>query len=152
MTTITLYGGPLKKVLIQRAFGMCGQSVTEFELTPEEYDLGLQAMNDIAGTLGAISFNLPPNGDGDPEDESGLDAKDVLGFTVRLAQEISSNIGKAFAPNGRQVSAVSALVGRYQPIPMMQLGRNTPRGTGNRYWSGPWPYFVTSISSGEPSQ
>jgi hypothetical protein len=152
MTTITLYGGPLKKSLIERAYGMCGQSVTSFELTPEEYDLGLKAMNDVAGTLGAISFNLPPHGDGDPEDESGLDAADVLGFTVRLAQEISSNIGKAFAPNGRQVSAISALVARYQPIPFMQLGRNTPRGTGNRYWAGPRPYFVTPVSADEPDQ
>lgn len=152
MTTISLYGGPLKKTLIERAFGMCGQSSTEFQLTPEEYELGLRAMNDIAGTLGAIPFNMPPNGDGSAEDESGLDRADVLGFTVRLAQELSNNIGKAFMPKGSQASAMSGLLAKYQPIPFVQMGRNTPRGAGNRYWSGPWPYFTTPVASNEPNQ
>lgn len=152
MTVLSLYGGPLKKTLIERAFGMCGQSSTEFQLTPEEYDLGLRSMNDIAGTLGAIPFNMPETGDGDAEDESGLDRADVLGFTVRLAQELSNNIGKAFMPKGTQASAMSALLGRYQPIPFVQLGRNTPRGMGNRYWAGPRPFFVVPVASNEPDQ
>lgn len=153
MPTIDLYGGPLKRSLIQRAYGLCGQSVTEFELTPEEYSLGLMAMNDLAATLGTLfGFNYPDYGTGSPEDESGVAAADVLGFTVMLAQEIGPNIGKTVSVNGKQASAKSALEAKYQVIPLVPLGRQTIRGAGNRWYSGPSPFFTAPISDDEIAQ
>jgi len=154
MVTISVFGGPLKRLLIQRAFGMCGQSVTEFELTPEEYDLGLQCMNQIATEFGAaFGFNYPLYGDGNADEESGIAASDALGFAVRIAQEIAPNIGKQFSPNGPQQKACSALIAKYQATPSRELGRQTVRGAGNRYlgyWRG--PFFAQSSPDGETAQ
>lgn len=153
MTTAPLYGGPLKRDIIRRAFGLCGQSVTEFELTPEEYELGLMAANDLAATLGAgFGYYAPAIGIGSYADESGIAAADVLGFTVMLAQEIGPNIGKAFIPNGKQATAKSALEAKYQVIPSRGLGRQTIRGAGNRWYVGPSPFFVTTVSDDETVQ
>lgn len=153
MPTIGLYGGPLKSSIISRAFGMCGQSITEYELTPEEYELGLVCMNDMAATLGEqFPYNFPAHGSGSAADESGIPAADVLGFTVLVAQEIALNIGKGFSPNGKQATAKSALEAKYQAIPFRELGRQTIRGAGNRYWSGPRPFFAVTISDDEIAQ
>lgn len=153
MPTIGLYGGPLKKTLIERAFGLCGQSITEFELTPEEYDLGLTSMNDLAATLGStFPFNYPAHGNGDAGDESGVPPTDVLGFTAMLAQEIAPNIGKSFSPNGPQATAKSALALRYQVIPYRTFGRQTIRGAGNRYYGWVDPFFGTRIADDEIGQ
>jgi len=153
MTELALYGGPLKRTLIQRAFGMCGQSVTEFELTNEEYDLGLQCMNDIAPEYGdAFGFNYPAYGNGSADDESGIAAADVLGFTVRIAQEVGPNIGKMFSPNGPQSAAMSALKSKYQSTPTRELGRQTIRGAGNRLWNWRGPFFLVATPDDEQNQ
>lgn len=151
--TINLYGGPLKSVLIERAFGMCGQSVTQFELSPEEYDLGLVCMNQIAPEFGpTFGYYQPPYGNGSSDDESGIDAEDAYGFTVRLAQEVSQNIGKAFRPTGPQAKACSALIAKYQSTPSRALGRQTIRGAGSRWnnWYG--PFFTQATPDGETPQ
>lgn len=154
MTDIPLYGGPLKKSIILRAYGMCGQSVTEFELTPEEYDLGLTCLDDVCATFPpTLGYNLPPNGNGNPEDESGLDAADVLGITCLLAQEISQNVGKQFSPNKRQTQGISFVQSKYLRIPFTQMGRATVRGAGNRFrWNWMSPFFYPPISRDEPPQ
>ncbi len=141
MPDVVVYGGPLKRDLIKRAYGLCGQSVTEYELTPEAYDLALQAMISIAPEFGRMPFNLPAYGPGSADDESGLPYADVQGFITRLAQEIAPNIGKSFSPNGPQARALSILTGKYQCIPHRQLGRQTPTGAGNRPWGGFRPFF-----------
>ncbi len=153
MTELLLYGGPKKRTIIMRAYGMCGQSVTEFELTPEEYDLGLQCMNEISTEYGAaFGFNFPEYGPGSPDDESGIAQADVMGFAVRLAQEISTNIGKDFKPSGFQSRAMSALTAKYQTIPHRELGRGTIRGAGNRYANWYGPFFGVATSDEEITQ
>ncbi len=152
MTIAYIYGGPLKRDIIKRAYGLCGQATTDFELTPEEYQLGLQAMNDIAPTLGSIPFNYTDYGVGTPEDESGLAPDDVLGFTVMVAQEIAPNIGKTYSPNGLQANAKSSLRSKYQAIPRTELGRGAIRGAGNRLWQGASPFFFAPVSDEEPQQ
>ncbi len=149
MTTLNLYGGALKRDLIKRAYGLCGQSVTEYELTPEELDLGIQSADALAAMFGA---SFPWNyGVGSSDEESGLDAADGLGFTAMLAQEIAPNIGKDFRPNGTQARAVSVLRAKYQPVPFMEMSRQTPRGAGNRFWRQA-PYFYAPTSGDEPAQ
>jgi hypothetical protein len=152
VTTLDLYGGPKKRTIIMRAYGMCGQSVTEFELTPEEYDLGLVCMNEISTEFGtAFGYNFPEYGNGSPDDESGIAQADAMGFAVRTAQEISSNIGKQFSPNGPQAAAVSALKSKYTSVPHKRLGRQTITGAGNRYggYGWPGPYFPVTLLDGD---
>jgi len=152
MTTAPVYGGPLKRTLIQRAFGLCGISSTESELEPEELRLGLQCMNDLAAQFSGIPFNFPGNhSDGNANEESGLPSDDVLGFVSLMAREIGPNIGRDYQPSGTQKLAVSVLHGKYQTIPQRELNRQTIRGAGNRYvgWS---PYFITDVSPDEPVQ
>lgn len=154
MTTLILYGGPLKRSMIERAFGMCGQSVTEFELTPEEYRLGLVVFNDICATFpDTFTANIPETGDGNAEDESGVPESDVLGITCLMAQEIAQNVGKDFRPNKRQTQAISMVISKYTAIPFVKMGRNTIRGAGNRYYRG-WggPFFAVGVSDDEPAQ
>lgn len=149
MTTLNLYGGSLKSDLIRRAYGLCGQSVTEYELTPEEYDLGLQSADALAATFGAT---FPWNaGVGSSDEESGLESADSLGFTAMLAQEIAPNIGKDFRPNGTQARAISSLRAKYVSVPFMEMSRQTPRGAGNRFWRQS-PYFYAQTSADEPNQ
>lgn len=153
MTIINLYGGSLKSTLIERAFGMCGQSVTEFELTPEEYVLGLRCLNDVMALFPASTgYNMPVHGDGEAEDESGLAKADELGATTLLAQEVSQNIGKPFTPNRWQADAVTELMSRYVTLVPRMLGRQTIRGAGNRYWNGPDPFFRTPAPADEVQQ
>lgn len=155
MTTINLYGGALKSTLIERAFGMCGQSVTEFELTPEEYTLGLRCLNDtMAQFPDSTGYNMPPSGDGFAEEESGLAKADELGATALLAAEIAQNIGKAFSPNKAQARAISELNAKYLSMVSRELGRQTIRGAGNRWMRAGYgsPFFYTSVSEEEVVQ
>lgn len=153
MTTLALYGGPLKRDIIKRAFGYCGQSTTEFELTPEEYTQGLQLMNDSMALLGDLTgYNFPATGDGNPEDESGIAAADVLGASVYLAQLLAPTIGKALAINGQQARAASDFLAKCTPISQMEMGRGTPRGAGNRWQAWRGPFFRVGISDDEVIQ
>lgn len=150
MTDISLYGGSLKRSIIQRAYGYCGQSVTEFELTPEEYTAGLQVMNDQMAVLGdATGYNFPVTGDGSPDEESGLAAADVLGASVYVAQLLAPTIGKDLKVNAVQTRAASNFLSKCTPIPQMEMGRGTIRGAGNRWqrWRG--PFFAVDISDDE---
>ncbi len=152
MTTIGLYGGPLKSTIIKQAFGLCGQSATEFELTAEEFETGLTSMNALAATLGGFPYNMPANNSGFASDESGIPPDDVYGFTVMLAGSIAQNIGKAYAPNGDQATAKSALKAKYQVVPFRLLGRQTIRGAGNRNFAWRGPFFCARVSDDEPPQ
>lgn len=154
MTTLALYGGPLKRAIIQRAYGYCGQSTAEFELSPEEYTNALQLMNDSMALLGdATGYNFPASGDGSIEDESGIAGSDVLGATVYLAQLLAPSIGKALTINALQARAASNFLAKCTPIPQMEMGRGTIRGAGNRLWNRGWgPFFVVGISADEVPQ
>lgn len=150
MTTLSLYGGPIKRDLIKRAFGYCGQSTTEFELTPEEYTNALQLMNDAMALLGDLTgYNFPVTGDGSVEDESGIAATDVLGATVYLAQLLAPTIGKTLQLSALQVRAATDFTVRCTVIPQMEMGRGTIRGAGNRWGSWRGPFFSVDISDDE---
>jgi hypothetical protein len=153
MVDLALYGGPLKREIIKRAFGYCGQSTTEFELSPEEYTQGLQLLNDQMAVLGEASgYNFPVTGDGNPEEESGLAAQDVLGASVYLAQLLAPTIGKALALSDTQKRACSNFLVKCTAIPQMQLGRGTIRGKGARFRRSFGPFFITDISDSEVAQ
>lgn len=148
VTTIYTFGGPPKREIIKRAYGICGQSTAEFELEPEEYVKGLQAFNDLQGLLQGSAYNYPlaDNEDGNPEDESGVPQSEVLGVSCYVASLIAQQIGKDLRLNASQKRAMSIVETKYQTVPTMGLRRTTPRGSGNRYWSGAFPYFFNGTS------
>ena len=140
MTTIPIYGGPLKRDIIKSAYGATGQSVTDFELTAEEYTQGLRLMNMVlarwAGQWGVdLGYNFPPPGSlGSADEESGIPfaAEDVVVQT--LARQIAPNIGKTLSQeaNRNYAEAMIALRSTYATLPPMQMRPDTPRGAGSR--------------------
>lgn len=141
-TQISVYGGPLKRAIIMRAYGMCGQSVAEFELSPEDFTAGLQALNDQMAILGPLTgYNFPDYGDGTPEEESGLRNEDVLGASYYVAQLLAPTIGKDLKHNKVAERACSIFLSRCTCLPEMQFARQTIIGAGNR-WRRQWgPFF-----------
>ena len=151
MTILPLYGGPAKRDIIQRAYGFCGQASYEFELSPEEYVVGLRAMNDQLATLPTTTgYNMPAEGDGSADDFSGIAQADVLGVSYFVAQLLAPTIGKQLAGNKIAIRASDVFLAKYKPIPFMEMGRHTIRGAGNRRFIGyGMPYFAVDISDDE---
>lgn len=158
MTVIPLYGNPPKRDIIQVAFEECGQAGYEFELTPEEYSSALRRLNNLmAELLGSgidLGFYFPANSYGDPMEGSGIPGDSVQAVGLLLAESIAPTIGKTLSAetNRRIASARAQLTTKYMAIPMMEMGRGTIRGLGNRYWQGSRPYFVTDTSDDEVQQ
>jgi len=160
MTDIPLYGGPLKRDLIKGAYGVCGQSDTDFELTTEEYDSACRVMNQLLARWQTqygivLGYNFPATGNGSADEESGIPDDAAEAVTQALARRIAPGIGKAFGAeaNTNLAEAMAALRSHYATVPLMGLGRNTPRGAGNRRFIGSRnPYFVADISPDEVVQ
>jgi len=157
MTTINLYGGPLKRDIIKSAYGATGQSDTEYELTAEEYDQGLRLLSMLlarwAGQWGVdLGFNYPPPGTlGSADEESGIpwECEDVV--VQSLARQIAPNIGKSLSPEAARdyAEAMMSLRSTYAKLPQMQMRPDTPRGAGSRRGCLAWPFFRARRSSDE---
>lgn len=146
MPTISLYGGPLKRVIVQQAFGLCGQSTAEFELTPEEYVQALDMLNAILAELRDqwgldLGYNFPDYGSGAPDDESGVPVGAVRHLSRLLAEDVAPTIGKELSTRISAQQARASLVSLYGTIPVRQLTRNTPRGAGNERFGWLDPFF-----------
>lgn len=151
MTTLPLYGGPLKRDLIQQAYGICGQAAYEFELDPAEYAIANQLLDGIMYELRDyqgidLGYNFPEVGAvGNPQDESGIPPAAKNAVVSGLALKLAPTIGKTLSPESTKALARSwnLLLANNFTVPQMQLGRHTIRGAGNRWgrWRG--PYFVT---------
>ena len=159
MTTLPLYGGALKRDLIQQAYGECGQSSNEFELDPEDYAAANRIMDRMMRFLKGrgvdLGYNYPDVGAvGNPMDESGIpdDAQEAV--VAGLAMRLAPTIGKALAAETKAVLAASwsALFASYVTTPQMALGRNTIRGAGNRRYGWRSPFFCTVPSPDEIPQ
>lgn len=159
MTDLALYGGPKKRDIINRAYGLLGQSFTEFEIGVEEYDAGLMCLNDTMAELEhdrsvALGFNYPTNGtNGSPEDESGLARGDIKAVAFLLAKYLAPSIGKTLPPEATaaHASSISVLYSK-ATIPQMEMGRGTIRGAGNRRMGWLGPFFTVDVSSDEVIQ
>ena len=157
MTTIGLYGGPLKRALVQLAFEECGQAGYEFELTPEEYDSALRRLNAMMsewlGNYGIdLGYNFPlPGSNGNAEDESGIPDSAVSVVSSYLARRIAPSIGKTMGPEATAAlkESFATLRSTYMVIPSMMLRRQTVRGKGNRLYNRGRPFFITPMPDDE---
>jgi len=145
VTTINLYGGPLKRTIIAQAYSLCGQSAAEFELTPEEYDLALSQLNAIMIELKEewgvdLCYNFPFYGNGLSDEESGIPHGATRSVVRMLAEDVSHTIGKDISSRISYTQARGQLVSAYQKRKGRELGRNTPRGQGNNplWWGDPF--------------
>ncbi len=159
MTTLTVYGGPLKRSILQRSYSILGQSYTEFEISPEELQLGLRCMNDVLAMIADqygvdLGYNFPDYGDGNADDESGIPRGAVQAVSTLVAHELAPSIGATLGKEAEssKARARSSLIASYAKTSFVQMGRNTPRGQGNRYWNGLSPFFVAPISDDEVQQ
>lgn len=147
MPTINLYGGPLKRVIITQAYGMCGQSAAEFELTPEEFDIALSFLNgimfELRDTWGVdIGYNFPIYGNGQATEESGIPDRAMRPIARMLAEDIAPTIGATISSRISFEQAKATLVSQYAVRKQRALSTNTPRGSGNGRFAG-WydPFF-----------
>lgn len=159
MVSIPLYGGQSKRDIIQLAYEECGQAGYEFELVPEEYDSALRRMDAMLAewlSLGVdLGYNFPTNGThGTPEEESGIPDAAVNAVATMLAKRIAPSIGKVLSSesNGAMAMAWTLLRSTYTKIPSMQLGRQTPRGGGNRGFVAGRAYFTNTLPADEVAQ
>lgn len=159
MTSAPLYQGPLKRDLIQVAFEICGQAGYEFELTPEEYESALRRLNGLMyewqgrGITTGFAFPII-NSLGSPEESSGLAWEDQEAVGQTLARRMAPSIGKNLGAEAKAEykGTMDAFFARHTSLVSMEMGRQTPRGQGNRYWNGPRPYFSVDISDNEVYQ
>ena len=159
MVSIPLYGGQSKRDIIQLAYEECGQAGYEFELVPEEYDSALRRMDAMLAewlSLGVdLGYNFPTNGThGTPEEESGIPDAAVNAVATQLARRIAPSIGKTLSAeaNGAMAMAWTLLRSTYTKIPSMQLGRQTPRGGGNRGFVAGRAFFTNTLPTDEVAQ
>lgn len=148
MTTLDLYGGPIKRTVIEDAYAQLGLSCAEWDIEAEEFALGVRALDQLMAAVGCTTYNYG----GTAEAETGLAATDILAVVAMLAQQIMSPTGKVFTPNGEQAKAISSFRAKWQVIPERMLGRQTIRGAGNRWYGGFSPFFVTPTPSDEIPQ
>lgn len=160
MTDLAIYGGPKKRDIIKRAYGLLGQSFTEFEISVEEYNAGLMCLNDTMAQLEdefgvVLGYNYPTNGtDGSPEDESGLARGVVRAVSYMLAKYLAPSIGKTMPPEAlSELARAQGTIQALAVIPQMEMGRQTIRGQGNRRWaSAGRPFFAVDLSTDEVNQ
>lgn len=141
MSTIIIEGGyfgPPKGELIDSAFAICGLSSAEFEIGPEETQMGVEALNSMMAEWEAnginLGYNFPDYQQGSSSEASGISAADQAAIVGQLALRLAPRIGKTIAPDVRGDIAASfrALQNGYATIPSMAMARHTPRGTGHR--------------------
>lgn len=148
MTQVPIFGGALKRDLVQLAYEECGQADYSYTIQTDEYDSALRRLNVLmaewAGVGIDLGYNFPDYGNGSPEDESGIpiEASQVVG--LHLAARIAPTMGKTLSGETRAQMAVSLanLRAMYLTAPSMSLSRQTVRGAGNRW--GTWnrdPYY-----------
>jgi hypothetical protein len=153
VTTLALYGGPLKREIIARAYGICGQSTSDLDLTPEEMVVGLRCMNEALAELEDsegidLGYNYPPTGNGNAMEESGLPRGVVRAVAAIVAKALAPEIGKTLSPQatGSYARSLDILRSTYRTVPQMQLGRQTIVGAGNR-WARRTAFFLADDGS-----
>lgn len=146
MTAVPIYGGPLKRDLIQMAYEECGQAGYEFEIEPEEYAYALRRLDALMAQWQArgidLGYAFPDTGPASAQEESGIPASATNTVALALAMSLAPGIGKTMPQEARaRLAQGMALLPRQAPQPM-QLGRQTICGAGNRWGIG-WrdPFF-----------
>lgn len=132
--------GPLKRDLIEGAFGWFGAAAYEFGRTPEEVADALRCLNSMMRIWpwNLLSFNQPTYGLGDPSDYSGIPFDVQDGVTAELAKRVAAVMGASLPPEFKMSAApaISAVYGYTATIKRMPHDRHTPRGLGSEHVIG----------------
>lgn len=157
MTTLPIYAPPTKGDILQMAREACATAGYDFEATPEEDQSQLRQLDammaeweDNEGIV--LGFNYAGNGYGAINEDSGIPRGALSAVASSLAMRLAPTMGKSMAAEAKAAlgRSMGTLRAKYCAIPPMQMGRNTPRGAGNRGWSGiGTSYFVTEVSDTE---
>lgn len=133
--------GPLKRDIVERAFGLLGMAGYEFGREPEEVAFAIGELETLMAEwetdFGFTGYAYSDEA-GDGAEASGIARADVNGVAAGLAEAIAAINGKTLSPeaNRKIARAVAGLKARYASIPTMPYGR-TIGGMGRRY-SGPF--------------
>lgn len=143
MVTITLDpGGPLKRFIIELAFGEIGSAGYEFGRTPEEVADALLRLNALMREwpFSLLGYAQPDYGIGEAEDASGIADTYLNAVAGQLALRIAPMMGATLPPEAKANIARSLAVLRaaVATVPTMPIAAQTPRGAGVRWGFGPF--------------
>lgn len=127
--------GPLRRTIVEMAYGQCGIVGYEFGHTAEEVTDALYLLNAMMGEepWSALGYKQPLNGAGDPAEASGISVTHLTAVAFSLAERICSTKGKVLSQSQQAVMSRSRM-GVYAyaaTIPSMPYARHTPRGAGS---------------------
>ncbi len=142
--TLTIVGGKPKRDIIQMAREFCSLAGYEFGDTPEEEASHLRELDAMMAEepWDLLGYDPATYGSGRPEDPSGIPNWALSAVSKYLGLRIAPGLAKSVTPEAKAALAISysKLVSRLSVIPSMPR-RNTPRGSGNSYWST-WRPFI----------
>lgn len=133
--------GPLKRQIIDLAFGDCAMAGYEFGRTPEEINDALLRLNSMMAEwpFNLLGFTMPDYGVGSGEESSGIVMEALNPVASHLALRICPMMGASLSPEAQAnlKAAMARLHALVATVPMMPM-RNAPRGAGNRSGFGPF--------------
>lgn len=146
--TLTLStDGPLKRTIIELAFGEVGSAGHEFGRTPEEITDALTRLNALMleWPFSNLGYVQPDYGVGSADDASGIPASTLNAVAAQLALRIAPMMGATVSPEARAnaMRGLAVLRSEYATVPTMPIAAHTPRGAGNRLAFGP---FISELS------
>lgn len=138
-----------KRTLVEMAWEDCGLPGYQFEATPEENASAIRRMDAMMREWQArgieLGYYFPTAvGESDPDDPALIPDTAVNGVAGQLAMRLAPGLGKTMSAEGKKAAngAFIAIQASVQRLPDAQMTRNTPRGSGNPYWSTWQPYIV----------
>ncbi len=136
--TINDTGSP-KLEIVRLAYGSCGVSDEEFDLTPEDLNKALRKLNAMMREWpwSGLSYVQPDYGVGGAADLSGVDSSYDQAIADELGLRIAPTIGKTVSPEQRRNATLSraTALSAAASIPTVAIPAGTPRGSGKRRFS-----------------
>lgn len=129
-----------KRQFVEMALSKIGISAYTYDVQPEDYEMALQALDAMMGTLNArgvrLGYPLPSSPEtSELDDETNVpDAANQMIYT-NLAIEIASHFGKLVAPSVREQAYTALEVVLGQAVqPTEQQITNLPMGAGHKVY------------------
>lgn len=134
--TVPLPTGPLKRRIIEMAFGKCTLAGYEFGRTPEEINDALSELNAmmLEWPFDTLGFVQPAYGVGSADELSGIPDDTLAAVGMQLALRLAPNMGKTLPPEAQVMiqKSMALLHARAATVPVMPMGAHTPRGAGHK--------------------
>jgi hypothetical protein len=131
-----------KRQIVEQAYEAIGIAFYDFDMSPEQMQTGLRALDAMAGTWNGrgvrLGYPLPSSiAAGTLDESAGVPDFAVEALYSNLALRLAPGAGKAISPDLRAQagSAYKALLSRSAvPIERVNNPNAAPLGQGQKYW------------------